>query len=137
MNRNDFKKLTSVRLKDTRALLKSGNYNGAYYLCGYSIECGLKACIAKQTNRYDFPNLNVVKESYTHDLVKLIKTAGLSMKLDAEMKGDKSFGINWSVVKDWSEKSRYEKRSADDAKDLYSAVADKKHGVLQWIKRYW
>ena len=116
-------------------MLDNGRYEGAYYLCGYVVECGLKACIAKQTKRYDFPDRRTVNDSYTHDLTKLIKTAGLL--LEQEMGRDEDFAANWSVVKEWSEGSRYEKVSENAARDLYSAVVDVEHGVLQWIRQYW
>ena len=45
--------------------------DGAYYLAGYAIECALKACIAKATRRYDFPDRKKVDASHTHDLREL------------------------------------------------------------------
>lgn len=137
MNRDDLKGLAKIRLKEARTLLKNKNYDGAYYLCGYVVECGLKACIAKQTKRYDFPNKRTVNESYTHDLTKLVKTAGLERPLDAEMRRNPEFERNWAVVKDWSEDSRYEKHTAQEAKDLYSAITNRNNGVLRWVKHYW
>jgi HEPN domain-containing protein len=137
MNRNELKELARIRLKEAGVLLKNGNYEGAYYLCGYVVECGLKACVAKQTRRYDFPNKKTVDESYTHDLTKLVKTAGLELDLEREMKLNPNFGVNWGIVKDWSETSRYEKHTEKEAHALYSAVATRKYGVLQWIQRYW
>jgi len=69
MNRSDFKKLAKVRLKDAQALLEKGCYSGAYYLAGYAVECGLKACIAKQTREFDFPpDRKVIDAVYIHDL---------------------------------------------------------------------
>ena len=51
MNRYDLRKLAKIRLKEAQILLKNGNYDGAYYLSGYVVECGLKACIAKGTKK--------------------------------------------------------------------------------------
>ena len=96
---------------------------------------GLKAFIAKQTSQYDFPDRRTVNDSYTHDLTKLIKIAGLP--LEQEMGKNEDFVDNWSVVKEWSEESRYEKISENAARDLHSAVVDVKYGVLQWIRRHW
>ncbi|GAG05743.1 unnamed protein product [marine sediment metagenome] len=137
MDRNDLRELALIRFKEARVLLKNGNYEGAYYICGYVIECGLKACIAKQTRRYDFPDKKTVDESYTHDLTKLIKIAGLELTLDNEMRKDQVFGRYWATAKDWSEQSRYERHAEKEAQNLYSAIADRKHGVLRWIKQYW
>ena len=30
-----------------KVLLDAGRYPAAYYLVGYAVECGLKACVAK------------------------------------------------------------------------------------------
>ncbi len=137
MNRDDLKELSRIRLEEARVLLENGRYDGAYYLCGYAVECGLKACIAKQTKQYDFPDRRTVNDSYTHDLAKLVKTANLEPALDQGMGKDENFAANWAVVGEWSEESRYQKRSERDARILYSAITDTKHGVLPWIKQHW
>ncbi|NOQ32878.1 MAG: HEPN domain-containing protein [Methanosarcinales archaeon] len=137
MNRYDLQDLALIRCREARVLLENGNYEGSYYLCGYVVECGLKACIAKQTRLHDFPDKNVVNASYIHDLTSLVKTAALGKKFYDELKSNPDFAVNWNTVKDWSEKSRYEKHTDKEAQDLYFAVADEKQGVLQWIKRHW
>src|SRR5690242_2427089 len=104
MNRNDLRRLARIRLKEARALLTAGCYDGAYYLCGYAVECGLKARIAKATRRSEFPDLEKVKASYTHDLSALVKQAGLKAALEADAASDLDFGLYWAVAKDWSEK---------------------------------
>ncbi len=136
MNRRDLKKLALTRLKEVEVLLKNYQYSGAYYLSGYIIECALKACIAKQTNKFDFPDKKTVMDSYTHDLEKLVKVA----KLDKELKlclNDPNFSIRWSMVKDWSEESRYQKYNRQEALDIYLAITDPTHGVLQWLQQHW
>jgi HEPN domain-containing protein len=55
MDRKDLRALSRVRLSEARALFKAGLPDGAYYLAGYAVECALKACIAKETQRYEFP----------------------------------------------------------------------------------
>jgi len=138
MNRNDFKQLSLIRLKEARVLLKNKDYDGAYYLCGYVVECGLKACIAKKTKRHDFPpERKTIDEIYTHEPNKLVKAAGLSIELEKTMGKNKTFAKYWGTVKDWKEVSRYERHTEMDARDLFSAVSSKKHGVLQWLKKYW
>jgi len=100
------------------------------------VECGLKACIAKMTRRYDFPNRNV-KDIYTHDLTLLLRTAQLELARDEEAGGDGKFKYNWMMVKDWNEQSRYELASEQRAAEMFNAIADRRHGVLRWIKRHW
>lgn len=69
-----------MRLKEANALLAAGFPDGAYYLAGYAVECALKACIAKATQRYDFPDKDSANASYTHNLEKLITVAKLGEK---------------------------------------------------------
>ncbi len=138
MNRRDFKQLSFIRLQEARVLLKNKNYEGAYYLCGYVIECAFKACIAKNTKRYDFPpDIKTVAAIYVHEPERLVKAAGLEMKLKDEMKRNRIFADNWGIVKDWRESSRYEKHNEIKVRNFFAAVADKKHGVLKWLKQYW
>jgi hypothetical protein len=137
MNRSDFIKLAELRLHEAKVLLDAEKFDGAYYLCGYAIECALKACIAKSTKEHDFPNKNTVNDSYSHDLKKLIKVSDLQNDFDKALKSDSDLENYWSVVKDWKETSRYKCDQKNEAFALYQAVADKDKGVLQWIKQYW
>jgi HEPN domain-containing protein len=137
MNRNDLRRLARIRIKEARVLLRAECYDGAYYLCGYAVECGLKACIAKATRRSEFPDLEKVKASYTHDLFALVKQAGLKLALEAEASGDPDFSRYWAVAKDWSEKARYIEHAEKKAKDLFQAVTDRQHGVMRWLRKHW
>lgn len=137
LNRQSLQELARIRLREAKVLLKGGYYDGAYYLCGYVIECALKACIARHTKRYDFPEKKTVIESYTHDLEKLVKVAEMWPALDEEMDRDPDFADNWDVVKDWHENSRYERHLKREAEDLYASVVDRQHGVLRWIRQHW
>jgi hypothetical protein len=81
MNRADFQQLAELRLLEARALLAAELPDGAYYLAGYAVECGLKACIAAKTREHDFPDKKLVEKSYSHDVEKLLDAAGLSDRL--------------------------------------------------------
>ena len=137
LNRNGLKDLAETRLREARTLLDAGCPAGAYYLGGYVIECGLKAVIAKQTNRFDFPDKRTVDKSYTHDLGALILTAGLEAELNKEKATNRTFEKNWQLVQGWTEASRYSIIDPVKAGDLVDAISDKKHGVLRWLKRHW
>lgn len=75
-----------MRLREAKALFKAGEYSGAYYLAGYAIECGLKACIARGTQRYDFPDKEHAIKSFVHNPTELIKAAGLFGPLQLAMR---------------------------------------------------
>lgn len=137
MNRRNFQDLARLRAEEARALLFAGHYAGAYYLTGYVVECALKACIARTIRRYDFPDRRLVNDAYTHDLDRLSRLSGLRPQLDLDMQIDAQLRTNWSTTISWTEQSRYEQRSRTDAEELFQAVMDRRHGVLQWLRRYW
>jgi hypothetical protein len=103
------------------------------------VECALKACIAKQTNLHDFPDKTVVQKSHTHNLLELLDLAGLKLQLqlDTTPAANPALGINWQLVKDWSERARYQQWKEAQARRLYQAVTDPANGVLPWIKGHW
>lgn len=138
MNRADFQQLTELRLKEVKLLLDAGRYEGAFYLAGYAIEFALKACIAKKTKEFDFPDKKLVGQIYRHDPVELLKAAGLESDLNEEAKANKDFQRFWAQVVNWSEEARYEiTRTQAEASDLWVAIVDEKNGVLQWLKKRW
>jgi hypothetical protein len=137
MNRTDLQQLAEVRIEEARVLLSQNMPDGAYYLAGYAVECGLKACIAKLVNQYDFPDKQSVLDSYTHDFDLLVRTAGLVAERDAEQASNIGFRENWQVIKSWSERSRYVRYSSTKAQELYDAITDHVNGVLPWIKVRW
>lgn len=138
MNRADFQDLAQRRIIDAEVLLKNDRHEAAYYLAGYSVECALKACIARRTKEFDFPDLKRVKASYTHNLEELLKVAELEDELVNERKSDAELDANWKAVKDWSEDKRYALSIPEQkARDLCSAISDPNHGVLQWLMKLW
>jgi HEPN domain-containing protein len=138
MNRGDFQQLADVRIDEASVLLAQGKYNGAYYLAGYAVECGLKACIARLTSQDDYPpKPKFIHDYYSHEIDKLVKTAGLTAQRDADIAADPVLDANWDIVKDWTEESRYERKTQAQAQQLIAAITDAAHGVLPWIKRRW
>lgn len=129
--------LSRIRLREARALLGLGLNDGAYYLAGYAVECGLKACIAKRTLRYDFPDRKLVLDSYLHAPRELLRTARLTSELEARATADSQFRANWELITQWSAESRYNVHSREDADALVAAVGERRHGLIAWIKRYW
>jgi uncharacterized protein YjaG (DUF416 family) len=105
-------------------------------LAGYSVECAIKACIAKGSRRHEFPDKQRVEAGYSHNLLKLITVAELEAHLKRETQ-DASFRENWRIAQEWSEQSRYKKHGKDAAGALVAAIGDRRHGVIAWIKRHW
>ncbi len=138
LDRRKLCRLADRYARDAETLLKNRRWSSAYYLSGYAIECALKACIAKKFRRHEFPNLDTVRKSYTHDLGDLLRTAGLASALEERKKRTDRFGKYWEqVVKKWRETSRYEQPTKALAEELIRAVSDTREGVLPWIKLHW
>lgn len=137
MNRSEFQVLARSRLQDAAVLNLAGRFDGAYYLFGLAVECGLKACICRKTRRYDFPDRDLALKSHQHELSKLVQTAGLGAALDAAIRADAQFTANWLIVKDWSIQSRYTTTGQSKAEALDRAISDRRHGVMRWIRQHW
>jgi HEPN domain-containing protein len=141
--RRDFQKLADDRLADARALFKARRFDAAYYLAGYAVECAIKAHIAKLGRHHQFPPApETVRDIYSHDFNKLLKAADLAQTVEAAKKGDVKLQRYWEgIVKDWSEKSRYNRSGKrvgkNKAQDMIDAVGDPEHGVLKCLKTGW
>jgi hypothetical protein len=139
VNRADWQRLADVRIAEAIALLGLAPPmpDGAYYLAGYAVECALKACIAKMYNQDDWPEKVFVSECHTHNLLALVRLAGLEAARAADAMANPALTLNWSIVKDWSERSRYERHSRSKAQKMIDAVINHPDGVLPWIKARW
>jgi HEPN domain-containing protein len=142
VDRKKLQNLAKVRLKDAKALLGRKRWSGAYYLCGYVIECALKSCLLRHLGESasvfgEQGYLKKLVDCWTHDLVKLVNLAGLDSDFGAACGANASLNNYWLVTKDWKESSRYEEKSEADAKRLYEAVSHKADGVFRWIQSRW
>jgi HEPN domain-containing protein len=137
VDRKDLQQLSRVRLREAKALLNVGYFDGAYYLAGYAVECALKACIAKETRRHEFPDKKRAELSYTHSLRALAKLAGLEGEQVERGKKDPVFQKHWEAVEDWTEQSRNRRHGPESARKLIGAINDKNHGIISWIRLHW
>ena len=138
MNRTDLQLLSDARVADAEVLLRAGRWAAAYYLLGYAVECGLKACAARQFQQHEVPEKTVVNDFYTHSLDKLLGISGLKAALETRARAEPNFQVNWNTVRDWNETSRYDHSTTEaKARDMLIAVADSGNGVLPWLKAQW
>ena len=134
MTKTDFQKLADMRVREAKVLLDAGEYDGAYYLAGYGVECALKACILKRLSDYWPDDKKFTEKCYTHNLNDLLKLADLA----ADLKLAGAVQTKWGIVKDWTEHRRYEIGVLErDARNFYEAITDPTDGVLQWLKARW
>ena len=136
LKRRDFQRLAGLRAKEAGILARSGCEQGAYYLAGYAVECALKACIAKKTERHDFPpKRDYVDKVYSHRLETLLELAELQEQFKDSMDMNRALAENWLIVKKWNEGKRYV-ASGLKGKELHEAITGA-NGVLSWIKQRW
>lgn len=137
MHRSNLQIVAQTKLEDATLLLQHGCSSNAYYLAGYAIEIGLKACITKRIQAETIPDLAFVKSIYNHNLRDLVKVANLTTQLELRQQTDSSFAANWAIVCEWGPTERYNVIALESAEFLISAISDPQHGVLPWIKAYW
>lgn len=138
MDRIQLQRLAELRLRDAEALLAAGQWEAAYYLLGYCVECALKACVVKQFRLHEMPDKKLVLDFYTHELDKLLTISGVKSQKETHAKTDSNFEINWNTVRDWNESARYEVDKTEAfARGMYDAVTNDVSGVLPWLKTQW
>jgi HEPN domain-containing protein len=139
VNRDQLRHLAEDRLRDAACLLANGRWGGAYYLAGYAVECGLKACIMAfvEASGAIFQDKKYSEKCWTHDLEDLLDLADLTPALDADTTTNPALDANWLVAKSWNETSRYEQKTQSQAQTMYDAIANTPDGILAWIRIRW
>ena len=140
MNRPEFQAMAEERIVDARVLLVGGQWSAAYYLAGYAVECGLKACIVKRVEAAAgviFEDRKFSDKCWTHSIAALRELSGLDAAFDADIATNPILKKNWSIVQAWSEKARYQTTPQDEAQELFDAITDPVNGVMQWLRVRW
>jgi len=139
VNRAQLRQLAEDRILDAERLLTGGRWAGAYYLAGYAVECGLKACIMVHVEATGtiFQDRKYSEKCWTHDLEDLLALANLTPILNADAAANAALFANWAWAKDWKETSRYEHKTQPEAQAMYDAIANNPDGVLAWIRIHW
>jgi HEPN domain-containing protein len=140
VTRAEWQRIAEERERDAAALLSTKRWSAAYYLAGYAVECGLKACVVvyvKKNADVVFREKKFSEKCWTHDIEDLLKLAGLRPERDADASVNSALLGNWQAVKDWSEVARYQRKTRLEAEELYQAVTHNANGVLPWIRNHW
>lgn len=87
MNRAELQRMSNDRIDDATVLLNNGRWSAAYYLLGYAVETGLKACILKfvEESGVIFRDRKFAERCWTHRIDHLV------MQADLDQRGDKTF----------------------------------------------
>ena len=135
--RDELRANAQAKLDDARLLLDNKRYSNAYYLAGYAVELGLKACIAAQIPAETIPDKAFIKGILNHQFGGRLGSQGwrvCSMRRRTSTHNSPQIG-RWS--QNGSRTLRYESKDVTSASLLVHAIADPKSGVLEWIKTHW
>jgi hypothetical protein len=137
LTRRDFQQLAEKRLREAESLFRARLYEGSYHFAGLAVECAIKACIAKQTRRFEFPEKNKVIKSHDHNLAELVKVAGLQASLGQAVLNP-AFATNWGIVAAWRIESRYTVAiKRQEVSLLLSSSTNPTEGVMTWLRSHW
>ena len=103
---SDLRAIAKARLRDAQVLLRARRFDGAFYLCGYSVEVALKARICRTLKWSGFPetgqDFKGLQSIRTHDLEILLRFSGIEDRIKRKHMSE------WSVVLDWNPEKRYQ-----------------------------
>lgn len=137
LTRQLLQKNAQLKLDDSILLFQNGSYSNSYYIAGYAIEIGLKACIARHFREGVIPDKKLVNDAYSHDFDKLLGVAGLRGDLIGYKNENVNFEANWGIVSQWNPESRYEQTDRSTAQYFLHAIEDQTNGVFKWIIQHW
>ncbi len=139
MNRAELQQLAEDRVLDAAALLAAGRWSGAYYLAGYAVECGLKACVLVRVEQTGiiFLDRKYSEKCWTHDLDALVTLADLEAERGTAIAANPVLAKSWVTLEGWTEASRYHQKTEPEARELFYAVNHTTNGVLPWIRSRW
>jgi hypothetical protein len=136
LHRTTLQKLAISKVEDAHLLFEHRRFSNAYYLYGYGVELGLKACIALQMMVETIPDRAILTGFLDHQIGKLVGLAGLAEPLKQERRNSE-FDIRWSVVSEWSVESRYDMIDTVTATAMKDAIESPNYGVMRWLQQHW
>ena len=126
----DLRTIARARLREARVLLLAKRFDGAVYLCGYSVELALKARICRTLKWSAFPQtakeFEGLQSLKTHDLEVLLRLSGVEARVRT------TFLAEWSAVVDWTPEKRYQpigQSTPQQAEDMVTC-AERLLGIL-------
>ena len=122
-----FRQASIERLQDAKCLQEAGRFQGAIYLCGYALECQLKAnvCTAR---RAEFLEEREAKK-LGHELARVLDAAGLRRKLSENVDLRTAF---YRIANRWSTGIRYSGGGSNE-RECHRFLRDSE-ALLSWLK---
>lgn len=121
LNKSTAKILSESRIREAKILFYNKEFAGAYYLAGYSVELALKSVICRTFKSETFPDKQFVNKIHTHKLDDLMKLSGLTVEFENDQKNIPELATFWTIATKWTEMSRYEIKSEQEAFSIIEA----------------
>ena len=137
LTKRDLEQLAQIRHDDALLLFQQNRCSTAYYIAGYAVELGLKACIARLIQPNVIPEKAFINAIYVHKLDSLLSVAGLKSDFDVAVNADPKLAAYWAIASNWSEESRYKLWEPFETASLLTAICDPTSGVFKWVKEHW
>src|SRR2546423_1225176 len=116
----DLEQIARSRLREARALFRSGQYDGAAYLCGYAVELALKARACQHLRWPGLPENRNERRSFqalrTHDLETLLELSGVEDRIITV------YLPAWSDVSGWNPEMRYQRIGSVSRADALAMI---------------
>ena len=126
-------KISRARIKDAIILFKNKGYDGALYICGYSIEVALKAIICKNLRLNGIPHtteeFNNIARIKTHNIEELLKMT--PSNINGKIKG--KYFADWSIVLLWNPEMRYAPIKGKQKKNQASGAISSAQKILRYL----
>ena len=120
----DLRAIARARFRDAQVLFSAKRFDGAFYLCGYTVELALKARICRTLKWSGFPETKHEFQGFqsikTHDLEVLLKFAGIEGKVKGKRLAE------WSKVLDWNPDKRYQSIGQSTSQQAADMIASTK-----------
>lgn len=119
---DELQKLCTDRLEDAKTLFKAERYDGAFYICGYVVEMGLKKKICHTLGWMGYPKTSNEFKNFssfkTHNLEVLLHLSGIEKKIKEK------FLSEWSFVISWDPEIRYtsQKQTSESAELMLTSA---------------
>ena len=122
-----FKAASSERWSDAQCLYNAGRYQGAIYLCGYALECQLKANVCTAWGVESLEEREAKKLG--HELAHVLHATRLSRKLSENEDLRTAFH---GIADRWSTGIRYSGRKSNE-RECRRFLKDSE-ALLSWLK---
>jgi hypothetical protein len=141
-----FQELADRRLSEAKVLLTASQYEGAFYLAGYAVECGLKAAVCNTLQTDIFEESPELQKGFkTHRLDHLIVLSGLSKRLSADAGNDPGLSLAANLFtlppfnvfrwEGWSEEIRYNSEVCEQM--ICEQFVEHVEQFLVWLRKHW